>query len=221
MQIDDKNNPLLTHCNAFICCIGVIDRFCSLVTWQTGVWKRHTIDKAKSFVNCVEYSGILTVQPTCVRCVALVENQEFPEIPIHRVYNNLQPVNKFRAPGPDGLSNWVLKEYAEFLVQLVVTFWMPRIKNKMCLQYGSSPTLLPSQKPITPQERTPSNFPDSRALKDRRGLHFFWLYQTSIEGKGGCEPVWYYYWLFHCYGSHKHGVQMAWGDWWQLFGCFS
>ena len=33
-----------------------------------------------------------------------------------RVYNNLLHLNKHKAPGPDGLSNWVLEEYAEILV---------------------------------------------------------------------------------------------------------
>ena len=51
----------------------------------------------------------------CSETVPLEENPVFPEVPIHRVYNNLQPLNKIKAPGP----NWMLKEYAEFLVQPV------------------------------------------------------------------------------------------------------
>ena len=49
-----------------------------------------------------------------------------------------------------------------------------------------------SQASLRPQERTPSNFPDSRPLKDRRRLHCFWLYQTSIRKKGSSEPVWHW-----------------------------
>ena len=46
----------------------------------------------------------------------LEENPEFLEVSVQRVYNNLLHLNKHKAPGPDGLSNWVLKEYAEILV---------------------------------------------------------------------------------------------------------
>ena len=35
---------------------------------------------------------------------------------VQRVYNNLLYLNKHKAPDPDGLSNSVLKEYAEILV---------------------------------------------------------------------------------------------------------
>jgi len=35
---------------------------------------------------------------------------------VQRVYNNLLHLNKHKASGPDGVSNWVLKEYAEILV---------------------------------------------------------------------------------------------------------
>ena len=32
------------------------------------------------------------------------------------MYNNLLHLNKHKAPGLDGLSNWVLKEYAEIFI---------------------------------------------------------------------------------------------------------
>ena len=41
----------------------------------------------------------------------------FPEATPERVYGNLLHLNKHKAPGPDGLSNWFLKEYAELLYQ--------------------------------------------------------------------------------------------------------
>ena len=44
------------------------------------------------------------------------ENPEFLEVSVQRVYSNLLHLNKHKAPGPDGLSNCVLKEYAEILV---------------------------------------------------------------------------------------------------------
>ena len=46
----------------------------------------------------------------------LEENPEFLEVSVQRVYNNLLHLNKHKASGPDGLSNWMLKEYAEILV---------------------------------------------------------------------------------------------------------
>ena len=48
--------------------------------------------------------------------VLLEENPEFLEVFLQRVYNNLLHLNKHKASGPDGFSNWVLKEYAEILV---------------------------------------------------------------------------------------------------------
>lgn len=50
----------------------------------------------------------------------LEENQEFPELPSQRVYDNLKHLNKNKALGPDGLSNWLLKEYTELLSQPVI-----------------------------------------------------------------------------------------------------
>ena len=46
----------------------------------------------------------------------LEENPEFLEVSVQRVNNNQLHLNKYKARGPDGLSNWVLKEYAEILV---------------------------------------------------------------------------------------------------------
>ena len=47
------------------------------------------------------------------------ENSEFLELSAHRVYNNLQNLNMFKAPGLDGLPDWVLKEDAVLLAQPV------------------------------------------------------------------------------------------------------
>ena len=51
----------------------------------------------------------------------LEENPVFLEVPTYRVYDNLIHLNKYKAPGPDSLPNWVLKEYAELLAQPAVT----------------------------------------------------------------------------------------------------
>ena len=47
----------------------------------------------------------------------LKENPVFLEVPIYRVCDNLIHLNKHKAPGPDGLTNWILKEYAQLLAQ--------------------------------------------------------------------------------------------------------
>ena len=46
----------------------------------------------------------------------LEETPEFLKVPTHWVFNNLKHLNKHKAPeGPDGLSSYLLKEYAELL----------------------------------------------------------------------------------------------------------
>ena len=78
--------------------------------------------------------------------VALEEDPVFLELPTHRVYNNLRHLNKFKAPGSDGLSNWVLKGYAVLLAQPVSDILNASYKEQKRLQFGSSPTLLLFQK---------------------------------------------------------------------------
>ena len=41
----------------------------------------------------------------------------FLEVTSERVYGNFSHLNKHKAPGPEGLSNWCSKEYAELLYQ--------------------------------------------------------------------------------------------------------
>ena len=47
----------------------------------------------------------------------LEDNPVFLEVTPERVYGNLSHLNKQKAPGPEGLCNWCLKEYAELLYQ--------------------------------------------------------------------------------------------------------
>ena len=49
----------------------------------------------------------------------LEENLEFLKVSPYRVYINLKHLNQNKAPCPDGLSNWLLKEYAELLARSV------------------------------------------------------------------------------------------------------
>jgi len=43
----------------------------------------------------------------------------FLEVSPERVYGNLSHLNKHKAPGPDGWSNWCLKEYAEPIADIL------------------------------------------------------------------------------------------------------
>lgn len=54
-----------------------------------------------------------------VTLLPLEENPDFLEVSVQRVYNNLKHLNKQKASGPDGLLNWVSKEYVEVLAQPV------------------------------------------------------------------------------------------------------
>ena len=46
----------------------------------------------------------------------LEETPEFLKVPTYLVFNNLKHLNKHKASeGPDGLSSYLLKEYAELL----------------------------------------------------------------------------------------------------------
>ena len=51
--------------------------------------------------------------------LALEDDVEFLEVSTYRVYNSLLHLNKYKASGPDGLPNWLLKEFAELLVDPV------------------------------------------------------------------------------------------------------
>ena len=74
-------------------------------------------------INDALLEPLLAYEPIESECEllrhSLEDNPEVLEVSVHRVYNNLTHLKKYKAPGPDGLSNWVLKEYAEFLVQPV------------------------------------------------------------------------------------------------------
>lgn len=70
-----------------------------------------------SAINEVLLEPLQSYQPiNCENTSVLLptgEGAEFPKISTHRVYINLKRLNKHKAPGPDGIPNWVLKEYAE------------------------------------------------------------------------------------------------------------
>ena len=51
--------------------------------------------------------------------LALEDDVEFLEVSTYRVYNSLLHLNKYKASGPDGLPNWLLKDFAELLVDPV------------------------------------------------------------------------------------------------------
>ena len=56
------------------------------------------------------------LDPTTV-CVPLENNPDILQLPVYRVYKSLTRLNKHKSCGPDGISNWLLKEYAENLAE--------------------------------------------------------------------------------------------------------
>jgi hypothetical protein len=58
------------------------------------------------------------LDPTTVR-VPLENDSDILQLPVYRVYNSLTRLNKHKTCGQDGISNWLLKEYAENLAEPV------------------------------------------------------------------------------------------------------
>ena len=89
---------------------------------------------------------------------------------VQRMDNNLLHLNKHKAPGPDGLSNWVLKEYAEILVTLVQNILNASYSEQklpsMSKFAGVSP--LPKVKQVTDPKKELR--PDSLMLPSRKYL---------------------------------------------------
>ena len=88
--------------------------------------------------------------------LALEDDVEFLEVSTYRVYNSLLHLNKYKASGPDGLPNWLLKEFAELLVDPVTdilnaSFREQKLPNawKLAVQKSSESVI---------QKRNPSNF---------------------------------------------------------------
>ena len=48
---------------------------------------------------------------TSLLYLALEDDVEILEVSTYRVYNSLLHLNKYKASGPDGLPNWLLKEF--------------------------------------------------------------------------------------------------------------
>ena len=102
----------------------------------------------------------------------LEENPVFLEVPTYQVYDNLLYVNKHKAPAPDGLSNLVLKEYAELLAQPVTD-----ILNSSCKEQK-----LPSiwkHADITPLTKV-KQVPDPK--KELRPIGLLTFSQTDLRG---------------------------------------
>ena len=85
--------------------------FCSLNVPQYTDKSRREIANA---INDALLEPLQTFQPldceTNDMFLPLKENPVFLEVPTYRVYDNLIHLNKHKAPGPDSLPNWVLKE---------------------------------------------------------------------------------------------------------------
>ena len=58
------------------------------------------------------------LDPTAVR-VPLENDSDILQLPVYRVYKSLTRLNKHKSCEPDGISNWLVKEYAEILAEPV------------------------------------------------------------------------------------------------------
>jgi hypothetical protein len=76
---------------------------------------------------------------------------EFTNITEFSTYNILKKLNTRKASGPDGISNWILKDYAEILAKPVCSVLSSSYKEQRLpssWKYADV-TPLPKQKPIT------------------------------------------------------------------------
>ena len=67
------------------------------------------------------------------------------------VYNTLCKLNPRKAPGPDGIPNWILRDYAVFLAKPITTILNSSYQNKeipTAWKYANV-TPIPKQKPVT------------------------------------------------------------------------
>ena len=60
---------------------------------------------------------------------------EFTNIAELSTYNILKTLNARKARGPDGISNWILKDYAEILAKPV--FYVAHIESRGCRPRGN------------------------------------------------------------------------------------
>ncbi|PFX12666.1 putative RNA-directed DNA polymerase from transposon BS [Stylophora pistillata] len=97
-----------------------LGRYFSNIDWSCVTNQPSCEEKLKVFSNLVDI-GKKNIMPERSRVrrlpVTIRRHPEFLEVTPERVYENLSHLNKHKAPGPDGLSNWCLKEYAELLYQ--------------------------------------------------------------------------------------------------------
>ena len=65
---------------------------------------------------------------------------EFPEVSEWRVRITLSRLNSSKAGGPEGIPNWILKDYAELLAFLLPKLLMPLSKSNDYLLFGKLQT---------------------------------------------------------------------------------
>ena len=103
-------------------------------------------------------------------------------------------------------------QYAEFLVQPVSGILNASYKEQKLPSVWKLADLSPlpkvkqvlePKKELPPISLTPacSKIADDFIVSD--------YHQANNGGKVSSELVWYHCWLLQCYGSHKHGAQMA------------
>ena len=79
------------------------------------------------------------LDPTTVR-VPLENDSDILQRPVYRVYKSLTRLNKHKTCGPDGISNWLLKKYAEILAEPATHILNASFKEQKFQVTGKSQT---------------------------------------------------------------------------------
>ena len=132
----------------------------------------------------------------------LEENPEFLEVSMQRVYNNLLHLNKDKASGPDGLSNWVLKEYAEILVTSVQNILNASYSERKLPSVWkiADVTPLPKVKQVTDPKRELR--PISLTSTLSKIAEDFIVSDYIKPALESLQPIWYHIWFFNSVGTH-------------------
>ena len=136
----------------------------------------------------------------------LEDNPVFLEATPERVYGNLLHLNKHKAPGPDGLSNWFLKEYAELLYQPIADILKSSYKEQKARGRYSTPESKTSGRS---EERTQTDFANRIAFQGCGGLRSIRLHKNSLREDSRFKLVWHRIRFIHCPRSVKYDVRVA------------
>ena len=136
----------------------------------------------------------------------------FLEVTPERVYGNLSHLNKHKVPGPEGLSNWCSKEYAELLYQPIADILNSSYKEQKLpsVWKHADVTPLPKVKQVVdPKKEVTTDLANRIAFQGHRGLRSIRLQKTSFREDSQFKPVWHCIRLIHCPRSIKYDPRVA------------